>query len=58
MIVFDENIHQRSLMDAVAKWYPGRVVSITELRPHSIIKDEGIPALLHRVRGATLSWPD
>ena len=29
MIVFDENVHQRSIMDAVAAWYRGRVVSVT-----------------------------
>jgi hypothetical protein len=30
MIVFDENMHQRSIMDAVA-WYCGRVISVTVL---------------------------
>ena len=29
MIVFDENVHQRSIMDAVAAWYRGRVVLVT-----------------------------
>jgi len=49
MIVFDENVHQRSSMDAVAAWYRGRVISVTVLRPGTIIKDEAIPTLLRRV---------
>jgi hypothetical protein len=43
MIVFDENVHQQRLMDAVAGWYRGRVLSITTLRPDTLIKDEAIP---------------
>lgn len=46
MIVFDENMHQRSIVDAVAAWYHGRVISVTVLRPDTIIKDEAIPTLL------------
>lgn len=53
MIVFDENIHQQSLMEAVASWYPGRVVSIKTLRPGTTIPDEAIPTLLHQAKGAT-----
>ena len=53
MIVFDENVHQQRLMDAVAGWYRGRVLSITTLRPDTLIKDEAIPSLLHRVRQPT-----
>lgn len=53
MIVFDENIHQQRLMNAVAAWYRGRVLSITRLRPDTLIKDEAIPALLRRVSQLT-----
>jgi hypothetical protein len=53
MIVFDENVHQQRLMDAVAGWYRGRVLSITTLRPGTLIKDEAIPSLLHHVRQPT-----
>ena len=49
MIVFDENIHQQRLMKTAAAWYRGRVISITRLRPHTLIKDEAIPTLLRRV---------
>jgi hypothetical protein len=46
MIVFDENMRQRNIMDAVAAWYRGRVISVTVLRRGTIIKDEAIPTLL------------
>ncbi|MBM3240491.1 hypothetical protein FJZ31_29765 [Candidatus Poribacteria bacterium] len=50
---FDENNHQKSVMNAVAAWYRGRVVSITALRPGSVIKDSAIPTLLRTVKQAT-----
>jgi hypothetical protein len=53
MIVFDENIHQESLMKDVARWYRGKVLSIRDLRPGTFIKDEDIPHLLQRRKKAT-----
>jgi hypothetical protein len=53
MIVFDENMRQRNIMDAVAAWYRGRVISVTVFRPGSIIKDEAIPTLLRRAQRPT-----
>jgi hypothetical protein len=53
MIVFDENVHQQRLMETVAAWYHGQVMSITALRAGTIIRDDTIPALLHRVRQPT-----
>jgi len=53
MIVFDENIHQESLMKDVARWYRGKVLSIRDLRPGTFIKDEDIPHLLQRHKKAT-----
>lgn len=46
MIVVDENLHDRRIMEAISAWYPGQVVSVTTLRPRTVIKDEAIPALL------------
>lgn len=48
MIVLDENIHGQRITAAFQAWYRGRVVSITVLRPNSVIKDDAIPALLAR----------
>jgi hypothetical protein len=46
MIVVDENLHSQRIMSAIASWYRGQVISITALRPRTIIKDDAIPALL------------
>ena len=48
MIVLDENIQHERLIHAIAAWYPGRVIAITDLRPEILIKNE-IPDLLRRV---------
>lgn len=49
MIVVDENIHDHRVMEAISAWYPGQVVSVTALRPGSVIKDDAIPGLLLKV---------
>lgn len=48
MIVLDEQLLGRSLEIAIARWYRGTVCFVTDIRPASVIKDDGIPALLHR----------
>ena len=53
MIVLDENMLGLRLDQVIARWYPGRVCSITDLRPGTIIKDETIALLLQQARGAT-----
>ncbi len=53
MIVFDENLHDQRILAAIAAWYPGQVVSVTVLRPQSIIKDEAIPELLRQAAQPT-----
>ena len=46
MIVLDEQLLGRQLEVEIAKWYRGTVCFVNELRPHSVIKDDAIPALL------------
>lgn len=53
MIVLDENIHDARILDSVRRWYRGRVVSVVELRPQTIIKDDAIPSLLLQTRSPT-----
>ncbi|MCC7161267.1 MAG: hypothetical protein IT331_02140 [Anaerolineae bacterium] len=53
MIVLDENLQDRRIRDAIAQWYQGQVVSIRELRPGTVIKDDAIPSLLQRADQAT-----
>ena len=48
MIVLDEQLLGRGLERDIAQWYRGTVQFITDLRPHTIIKDEAIPVLLRR----------
>lgn len=49
MIVIDENLHDRRILASIEAWMPGQVVSVTTLRPGSIIKDDAIPSLLCQV---------
>jgi hypothetical protein len=53
MIVFDENVHQQRIMESVAAWYRGRVLSVRALRPGTVIRDEAIPTLLRAFRQPT-----
>lgn len=46
MIVLDEEIQGHSIINPIASWYSGRVISITALRPKTVIKDDAIPSLL------------
>ena len=55
MIVFDENMHQRSIMDAVAAWYRGRVISVTVLRPDTLI-DSSAPNRGHEHQRSMRRW--
>ena len=58
MIVLDEQLLGRGLDTAIAAWYRGNVLFITELRPGTVIKDDTIkddtvPTLLQQQRRAT-----
>ena len=48
MIVLDEQLLGRNLDSEIAKWYPGTVRFITDLRPNTVIKDHAIPELLRQ----------
>lgn len=53
MIVVDENLIDPLIVDAIATWYRGPVVSLRRLRPGTIIKDDALPALLNQQSQAT-----
>lgn len=53
MIVLDEQIKDRYLLSAIAVWYPGTVTHIQALRPATVVKDDGIAALLRTVERPT-----
>ena len=48
MLVLDEQLLGRGLERDITQWYRDTVQFITDLRPHTIIKDEAIPVLLRR----------
>jgi hypothetical protein len=41
-------LHDERILAAIAAWFPGRVVSVTSLRPGTVIKDDAIPLLLRK----------
>jgi hypothetical protein len=53
MIVLDEQLLGRDLETEIAQWYPGTVCFITDLRPHTVIKDDAIPKLLQQASQST-----
>jgi len=48
MILLDEHLHGHSIMTAISAWFPGKVIPVINLRPGSLVKDDVIPALLHK----------
>jgi hypothetical protein len=61
MIVLDEHLPHEELAEAIRQWYRGRVCTITELRPGTIIKDDAVSSLLQSVSEptfVTLNWSD
>lgn len=59
MIVLDEQLLGRNLELEIAKWYRGKILFITDLRPHTVIKDDAIPGLLRQQSQptfVTINW--
>lgn len=53
MIILDEHLNLPLIAEKIEKWYRGSVKNLKELRSKSIIKDEGIPELLLKVKNPT-----
>jgi hypothetical protein len=53
MIVLDEQLQGLELEDAISRWYRGAVLSVKQLRPGTVIKDDAIPLLLRRLKQPT-----
>jgi len=49
MIVLDEHLLHPRIKEGIERWYQGKVCPITELRPGTVIYDDAITSLLHRV---------
>lgn len=46
MIVLDEQLLGLQLETEISRWYPGNVCFINDLRPDTVVKDDGIATLL------------
>lgn len=53
MIVLDEHLQSKGLAEEIQRWYAGAVVSVLDLRPDTIIKDEAISHLLAQQKQPT-----
>lgn len=53
MIVLDETIQSHRIVRAISSWYPGQVISVVDLRPSTLIKDDGITTLLSQLKQPT-----
>lgn len=53
MIVLDEQLKNVGLAEQIGRWYHGRVVNITTLRPSTVIKDDAILLLLRQTSDST-----
>jgi len=61
LIVLDEHLQGAVVVQAIGRWYPGKVCTITDLRPGANIKDESISRLLRTTVQSTfitLNWTD
>jgi hypothetical protein len=55
VIILDEQLLGRNLDKEIAKWYRGKILFITELRPNTVIKDEAIPHLLRHYQATFIT---
>lgn len=53
MIVVDESIESGLIIQAIAAWYPGQVLSIRKLRPGTLVKDDAVDTLLAQINQPT-----
>jgi len=61
VIVLDEQLKKVGVQEAIGRWYRGRVCTINDLWPGSVIKDDIVPVLLRTVGQPpfiTVNWPD
>lgn len=53
MIVLDDQLSAPYLKSEIEKWYAGSVIVLGSIRPHGVIKDDNIPALLQDLKQPT-----
>lgn len=53
MIVLDEQLGDPRIIRSIERWYKGKVISIIDVRPRTVVPDEAIPVLLRQLTGPT-----
>ncbi len=53
MIVLDAELGSERVRSEIARWYPGAVIRMQDLRPHAPVLDPDIPSYLLRLRQPT-----
>ena len=53
MIVLDEQLADPRIIRDIGQWYKGKVISITNARPRTVVPDEAIPSLLRQLNAPT-----
>jgi hypothetical protein len=53
LIVLDDQLSDPRIQRAIARWYPGTVTHVEQLRPLTRILDDAIPSLLHHLKAPT-----
>ena len=53
MIVLDEQLADPRIIRGIKRWYKGKVISIVEVRPQTVVHDEVVSDLLRQLRAPT-----
>jgi hypothetical protein len=53
MIVLDEQLADPRIIHSIQSWYKGKVISIVDVRPRTLVTDDAIPILLRRLSAPT-----
>lgn len=53
MIALDEQLGSRRIRDDIEQWYTGTVINIADMRRSTIVEDDAIAFLLHRLKNPT-----
>ncbi|MGH9803123.1 MAG: hypothetical protein ACRD82_22390 [Blastocatellia bacterium] len=51
--MLDEQLNSARIGSAISQWYPGAVISVSDLRPHARLLDPEIPDYLLQLRQPT-----
>lgn len=53
MIVLDEQLVDPRIIRSIERWYKGKVISIVDVRPGTVVLDDAVPVLLRQLVAPT-----